>query len=54
MEGELTGAEGGRGDAGSIELGEGEGELAEASVGKGGARAVLFIGAQGGKQPKAS
>jgi hypothetical protein len=28
--------------------------VAEAGVGKGGARAVLFIGAQGGKRPKAS
>jgi hypothetical protein len=32
VEGELTGAEGGRGGAGSIELGEGE--VAEAGVGK--------------------
>jgi hypothetical protein len=28
--------------------------VAEAGVEKGGARAVLFIGAQGGKRPKAS
>jgi hypothetical protein len=34
VEGELTGAEGGHGGAGSIELGEGEGEVAEAGVGK--------------------
>jgi hypothetical protein len=32
MEGELTGVEGGRGGAGSIELGEGE--VGEAGVGK--------------------
>jgi hypothetical protein len=34
VEGELTGAKGGCGGAGSIELGEGEGEVAEAGVGK--------------------
>jgi hypothetical protein len=34
MEGELTRAEGGCGGIGSIELGEGEGEVAEAGVGK--------------------
>jgi hypothetical protein len=47
VEGELTGAEGGRGGACSIELGEGEWEVAEAGVGEGRARAVLFIGARG-------
>jgi hypothetical protein len=34
VEGELTEAEGRRGGAGSIELREGEGEVAEAGVGK--------------------
>jgi hypothetical protein len=34
VEGELTRAEGGRGGAGSIELGGGEVEVAEAGVGK--------------------
>jgi hypothetical protein len=33
VEGALTGAKGGRGGVGSIELGEGEGEVAEAGVG---------------------
>jgi hypothetical protein len=32
VEGKLTGAKGGRGGAGSIELGEGEGDVAEAGV----------------------
>jgi hypothetical protein len=44
----------GRGGA-ELDLAHGRGEgVAEASVGKGGARAVLFIGARGEKRPKAS
>jgi hypothetical protein len=46
VEGELTEAEGGRGGAGSIELGEGEGEVAEAGVGKAELGRSLFIGAR--------
>jgi hypothetical protein len=41
-EGELTGAEGEGGGAGSIELGEGGRGVAEAGVKKAGARAVLL------------
>jgi hypothetical protein len=48
VEGELTRAEGGRGGTGSIELEEGEGEVAEAGVGKAELGRSLFISARGG------
>jgi hypothetical protein len=47
VEGELTGAKGGCGGVGSIELGEGEGGGSRGWCGEGGARTVLFIGARG-------
>jgi hypothetical protein len=53
-EGELTGAEEGRGGA-ELDSAQGRGEgVAEAGVRKDGAQAVLFIGARGRKRPKAS